>query len=97
MKQPKPLSASFAVRVVPRAAREGVAGYEGEVLRIRLTAPPVEGKANEALLRFLSKSLGVSRSSVSITSGEKGRNKIIRVEGMTLEEVLSALAPADGL
>jgi len=91
VKQPETPSATFAVRVVPRASKEGVAGFEGGVLRIRLNAPPVEGKANEALVRFLAKELGVSRGSVTLVSGEKGRNKIVRIDGMTSEAVLSAL------
>jgi uncharacterized protein (TIGR00251 family) len=89
-------AATFAVRVVPRASKEGVAGYEGGVLRIRLNAPPVEGKANEALARFLAKALGVPRGNVTLVSGEKGRNKIVRVDGMTPEAVLSALIPPGG-
>ena len=91
MKQPDTPYATFSVRVVPRASKEGVAGFEGGVLRIRLNAPPVEGKANEALTRFLAKALGVSRGSVTLVSGEKGRNKIIRIDGMTQEAVLSVL------
>jgi hypothetical protein len=77
--------------VVPRSSREGVAGYEGGAVRIRLNAPPVEGRANEALLRFLAKALGVSRSKVSLVSGETGRNKIVRIAGITREEALGAL------
>ena len=96
MKRPEAPAATFAVRVVPRAAKEGVAGYEGGVLRIRLNAPPVEGKANEALGRFLAKALGVSRGSVTLVAGEKGRSKIVRIEGMTPEAVLAALIPPGG-
>ncbi len=70
-----------------------MAGYAEGVLRIRLNAPPVEGKANEALGRFLAKALGVSRGCVTLLSGEKGRNKVVRIEGMTPEAVLSALIP----
>jgi uncharacterized protein (TIGR00251 family) len=93
VKRPDGPAATFAVRVVPRSAREGVAGYEEGVLRIRLNAPPVEGKANEALVRFLAKALGVSRGCVTLVAGEKGRNKIVRIEGLTPEAVLSALIP----
>ncbi len=96
MKRSGEPAATFAVRVVPRSAKEGVAGYDGEVLRIRLNAPPVEGKANEALGRFLAKALGVSRGSVTLVAGEKGRNKIVRIEGMTREAALSALIPPGG-
>ncbi len=96
MKEAKPPSATLSVRVVPRAAKEGVAGHEGGVLRIRLNAPPVEGRANEALARFLSKALGVPRASVTLVAGEKGRSKIVRIEGMTLEAALEALIPPGG-
>jgi uncharacterized protein (TIGR00251 family) len=89
-------AATFAVRVVPRSAKEGVAGYEAGVLRIRLNAPPVEGKANEALGRFLAKALGVPRGSVALVSGEKGRNKIVRIDGVSQEAALAALIPPGG-
>ena len=85
------LSATVSVRVVPRASREGVAGFEGGVVRIRLNAPPVEGQANEALVRFLSKALGVPKNRITLVAGEKGRNKIVRVEGITREELLAGL------
>jgi len=71
-----------------------VAGFEGGVLRIRLSAPPVEGKANEALVRFLAKALGVPRGRVTLAVGVRGRSKIVRVEGMTTEAALALLAPS---
>jgi len=83
--------AVLSVHVLPRASREGIAGLSGDSLRIRLTAPPVENRANEALVRFLAKSLGVPRRSVSILSGGLGRRKLVRVEGLTREECLSRL------
>jgi uncharacterized protein (TIGR00251 family) len=89
-------SATLPVRVVPRSAREGVAGCEGGVLRIRLNAPPVEGKANESLARFLAEALGVPRRDVTLVAGGRGRNKIVRIAGMTLEAVLTALIPPGG-
>jgi len=82
---------TLSVRVVPRSSREGVAGYEGGVVRIRLNAPPVEGRANEALRKFLAKTLGVPRAQVSVVSGETGRNKIVRIAGITRTEALDAL------
>ena len=84
-------SATVPVRVVPRSSKEGVAGFEGGVLRIRLNAPPVEGKANEALVRFLAKAVGVPRSRITLVKGEKGRNKIVRVDGITREALLAGL------
>jgi uncharacterized protein (TIGR00251 family) len=61
------------------------------VVRIRLNAPPVEGRANEALIRFLAKALGVPRVRVTLVSGGTGRNKIVRIAGITRVEALSAL------
>lgn len=75
-------SATFAVRVLPRSARNGVAGLAGDAVRIRLTAPPVEDRANEALVRFLADALGVPKPSVMIVAGRSGRRKIVRVGGI---------------
>jgi len=84
-------SATVSVRVVPRSSNEGVAGFEGGVLRIRLNAPPVEGKANDALVRFLAKAVGVPRSRITLVTGERGRSKIVRVAGVTREALMAAL------
>jgi hypothetical protein len=84
-------SATVSVRVVPRSSNEGVAGFEGGVLRIRLNAPPVEGKANDALVRFLAKAVGVPKSRITLVTGEKGRNKIVRIDGITREALMAAL------
>lgn len=83
--------ATVSIRVVPRSSKEGVAGFEGGVLRIRLNAPPVEGQANAALVRFLSKALDVPKSSIVLVAGGKGRNKIVRIEGITREALHAAL------
>jgi uncharacterized protein len=83
--------ATVCVRVVPRSSKEGVAGFEGGVVRIRLNAPPVEGKANAALLRFLSKAVGVPRNRITLVTGERGRSKIVRVAGVTREALMTAL------
>jgi uncharacterized protein len=71
------------VRVLPGARKNQVDGRHGDALKIRLQAPPVEGKANQALVNFLSETLLVSRSQIRILSGEKSRNKRIRIEGAT--------------
>ncbi len=91
MSRPDDPCATVSVRVVPRSSKEGVAGFEGGVVRIRLNAPPVEGKANEALVRFLSKALGVPKSRIALVVGERGRNKVVRVDGITREALLAAL------
>ncbi len=88
--------ATFAVRVQPRASRNAIAGEMGDALKIALTAPPVEGKANEACVEFLANLLKVPRSSVTIASGESSRNKIIRIAGMRASEVEQRLHAAIG-
>ena len=79
---------TFAVRVMPRSSRNQIVGVEGRALKIKLTAPPVEGAANAALIEFVAEWLGVRRSAVSIVSGDKARNKLVRVSGVTREQVL---------
>ncbi len=75
------------MKVHPRARKNAVAGEVGDALKLSLTAPPVEGKANEACVRFLAEALGVARSSVCIVAGETSRQKVIRVAGMSADEV----------
>ncbi|MGQ9457343.1 MAG: DUF167 domain-containing protein [Anaerolineae bacterium] len=81
----------FRVRVIPRASRDEVAGLQGEALRVRLTAPPVEGAANRALVEFLARQLGVRKGQVWILSGEASREKVVAVEGVEAEEVRARL------
>ncbi len=83
--------ATFAVRVQPRASRNAVVGEMGDALKIALSAPPVEGKANEACIEFLAILLKVPRSSVTIASGESSRNKVIRVAGLSAQQVRERL------
>ena len=82
---------SFSVRVQPRASRTAIGGVLGDVLKVAVAAPPVEGKANEALVRFFAELFGVGRSAVEIASGEASRNKVVRVDGVSLELVRSRL------
>ena len=84
--------ATFAVRVQPRASRNAIAGEMGDALKLALTAPPVEGKANEACVEFLANFLKVPRSSVTIASGESNRNKVIRVAGLSASDVEQRLS-----
>ena len=79
-------SVSFAVRVQPRARRNAITGEVGDAVKLALTAPPVEGRANDACIEFVAKLLKVPRASVTIASGERSRNKVIRVAGLTAEE-----------
>jgi hypothetical protein len=73
---------TLRVRVSPRASRDALAGEREGALVVRLTAPPVEGAANEALARFLGKALGVAPSAVRVVSGATGRNKLVSVAGL---------------
>jgi uncharacterized protein len=80
---------TFAVRVQPRASREEIAGVHDGALKIRLCAPSVENRANEALVEFLAGVLKTSKSAVRIQSGEHGRNKRVEVFGVTRQQVLN--------
>jgi len=80
-----------AVRAQPRASRNEIVGEHGGALKVRLAAPPVEGAANEELVRFLARTLSVPASAVRIVAGERGRNKIVEVDGLDAESVRRAL------
>lgn len=73
------------VRVAPRASRDAVLGVHGGALKVALTAPPVEGKANAALERLLAKALGLPARSVAVVRGSRGRAKTVRIEGVSPE------------
>ncbi len=73
---------SFDVRVIPGASKNEVAGIQDCALKVKLTAPPVEGKANRACIDYLAGLLGLRRSSLAITSGEKSRKKTLTVAGI---------------
>lgn len=79
--------AMFTVKVHPRARKNAVTGEIGDALKIALTAPPVEGKANDGCIRFLAELLDVPRSSVTIAAGESSRQKLIRVQGLTAAQI----------
>ena len=82
------------VRAVPRASKNEIQGVHGDALKIRLLAPPVDGKANQALIKFLSSALDISRSQISISAGETGRNKTVLITGLTKEELIKRIKPA---
>ena len=82
----------FSVRVQPRASKDEIAGEMGGALKIRLRAPAVEDRANEALIDFLAGLLKTSRSAVSILSGERSRVKRMEIRGVTRQQILNLLA-----
>jgi uncharacterized protein (TIGR00251 family) len=86
-----PSGATFAVKVHPRAKKNAITGEVGDALKLALTAPPVDGKANEACIDFFAKLLNLPRSSVTIAAGQTSRNKVIRVAGLSAEEVRKRL------
>ncbi|MGA8298411.1 MAG: DUF167 domain-containing protein [Terriglobales bacterium] len=80
------------MKVHPRAKKNAITGEIGDALKVALTAPPVDGKANAACIEFFAKLLNVPRSSVTIASGETSRNKVVRIMGLPAEEVRARLA-----
>jgi hypothetical protein len=84
---------TLRVRVQPRASRDALSGEREGALVVRLTAPPVEGAANEALSRFLGRALGVAPSAVRVVSGASGRNKLVSVAGLDAATARERLSP----
>lgn len=86
------MTARLVVHVQPRAKKSEVAGRHGDALKVRLQAPPVDGAANEELVRFLAESLGVARRAVTITGGLTSRRKTVEIEGLAAEDLARRLA-----
>jgi uncharacterized protein (TIGR00251 family) len=81
------MSTTLRIHLTPRSSRDEVLGLDGDVLRARVTAPPVEGRANEALLRLLADVLGVPRASLRIVRGQRSREKVVAVDGLDAAEL----------
>ncbi len=93
MTRSSPDGVVLRLRVQPRASRDEVVGWrEPGVLALRVTAPPVEGEANRAVAAVLARALGVKPSAVSIVHGERGRDKLVRVAGLSAADVETRLA-----
>jgi len=86
-----PSGVTFAVKVQPRAKKDAITGEVGDALKVALTAPPVDGKANDACLDFFAKLLKVPRSSITIAAGQTSRNKVIRVSRLTGQQLRERL------
>jgi uncharacterized protein len=84
-------SITITVRVIPRASRDAIEGAYGEALKVRLTAPALENRANEALRRLLAERLNVQVAAVRIVAGEKSRTKRISIAGITREQIITKL------
>jgi uncharacterized protein (TIGR00251 family) len=83
---------TFAVKIHPHAKKNSITGEMGDALKVSLTAPPVDGKANAACIEFFANLLKVPRSSVTIAAGLTSRNKVIRVAGLTAQQLRDRLA-----
>ena len=81
------IKTDLEIRVLPRSSKSQIVNRVGEVYKVKVTAPPVEGKANKALVELLAKELGVSRGRVEIVSGKASRLKSVRIHGLSSEEI----------
>ena len=79
------------VKVIPRSSRTDILGKENDIYRMKLSDPPVEGRANKAVIELLAEKLGVPRRDIEIVSGKTGRLKTIRIRGLTAAEIARAL------
>ena len=85
--QPTATGVRVTIRVQPRASTNGIVGLQGDALKIRLTAPPVEGAANDALLRLLSDTFGIPVRAITIVAGSSSRTKVVELDGITEDRV----------
>jgi hypothetical protein len=90
-KDQEPAFTNIRVKVVPRSSRNAVAGKDGEVYRIKIASPPVDGAANRSLIAFLAKKLGLPKRSIRIVSGETSRMKTVRITGLSRAVILRML------
>ena len=86
--------ATFAVKVHSRARKDAITGILGDALKLSLTAPPVEGRANDACIEYLSEILRLPRSSITIAAGHTSRNKVVRVAGLSASAVAERITAA---
>lgn len=82
---------TLAIKAIPNAPRSEVVGWLGEALKVKVHAPPVEGRANEALCEFLAEKLGLPRRAVTVLRGDTSRQKMLRIDGLTLVDVRAKL------
>jgi uncharacterized protein (TIGR00251 family) len=86
------VQAEIKVRVLPKSSRTEIIGREGDTYKVKLTAPPVEGKANKALIELLARRLRVGKGRVDIVSGSRSRLKTVRIYGLSPQEVTSLMS-----
>lgn len=84
-------SCTLAIKAIPNAPRHQVVGWLGAALKVKVHAPPLEGRANDALCEFLAEELGLPRRAVTVLRGDTSRQKIVRIDGLTLDEARARL------
>jgi uncharacterized protein len=89
-----PAETIIAVRVIPRSPRTRVDGMRGDAFLVRLAAPPVEGAANDALIALLAAQLNLPRRNIRILSGDRSRDKIVGITGLTFDEIAERMTRA---
>ncbi|MDE3091384.1 MAG: YggU family protein [Chloroflexota bacterium] len=82
---------TLSVKAVPRASKNQIVGREGDAIKIRLNAPPVDGKANDALIAFLADLLRVRRAQIEIVTGQTSRHKVVRIRSVTAQQIESII------
>ncbi len=88
----EPTETDIKVKIVPRSSMNRIVGREGDLFKIKVTAPPIEGQANKALTELLSKKLKKPKSYIQITSGESSRLKTVRIKNCSLKEIETLLS-----
>jgi uncharacterized protein (TIGR00251 family) len=88
---PQPPTCKLAIKAIPNAPRTAIAGWMGDQLKIKVHAPALEGRANETLCEYLAEKLRLPKRAVTVALGEKSRQKLLQIEGLTREEVLRRL------
>ncbi len=86
------ISCVLAIKVVAGSSRDEVAGWHGDALKVKIRAPALDGRANEALCAYLADALGLPRRAVTLARGEKSRQKLVRLAGLTADEVRAKIS-----
>lgn len=88
---PLPVACTLAIKAIPNAPRSEVVGWLGDALKVKVHAPALDGRANDALCEFLADELGLPKRAVTLAQGDKSRQKLLRIAGLTLAEVKAKL------
>ena len=87
-----PPECRLAIKAIPNAPRDAIAGWLGDALKVKIQAPALEGRANEALCALLAREFGLPRRAVTLLHGEKSRQKLVRIAGLSLAEIRTRVA-----